>query len=63
MRAAAYVIIGFPLSTPSHAVMVEAGRLPVAARRSILAARFLVKAQCSRRATRPEWRKKQIRAG
>ena len=41
MRAAAKVITGCPLSTPSHAVMAEAGLLPARARRDILAARLL----------------------
>ena len=44
MRAAARVVTGCPLSTPSHAVMAEAGQLPVSVRRDILKARLLTKA-------------------
>ncbi|XP_043207002.1 uncharacterized protein LOC122373221 [Amphibalanus amphitrite] len=44
MRAAARVITGCPISTPSHAVMAEAGLAPVAERRLVLAARLLAKA-------------------
>ena len=45
MRAADRTITSCPLSTPSHAVMAEAGMLPMAARRTVLAARFLAKAR------------------
>ena len=45
MRAAARLITGCPLSTPTHAVMAEAGLASVSARRSTLAARFLGKAR------------------
>ena len=44
MREAARVITGCPRSTPSHAVMAEAGLTPVSARRTSLAARLLAKA-------------------
>ena len=44
MRAAARAITGCPLSTPAHAVMAEAGLVPVSARRTTLAAKFLAKA-------------------
>jgi len=44
MRAAARVITGCPRSTPSHALMAEAGLTLVAARRTTLAARLLAKA-------------------
>ena len=45
LRAAARVITGCPISTPSHAVMAEAGLAPVADRRLSLAGRFLAKAR------------------
>ena len=45
MRGAARVITGCPRSTPSHAVMAEAGLAPVAERRLALAARLLAKAR------------------
>ena len=44
MRAAARAITGCPMSTPAHAVMAEAGLVPVSARRTTLAAKFLAKA-------------------
>ena len=44
MRAVARVVTGCPRSTPSHAVMAEAGLAPVAERRLALAARLLAKA-------------------
>ncbi|KAF0296481.1 Retrovirus-related Pol polyprotein from type-1 retrotransposable element R1 4 [Amphibalanus amphitrite] len=44
MRAAARTITGCPLSTPAHAVMAEAGLMPVAARRDVLAAKLLARA-------------------
>ncbi|KAF0293468.1 hypothetical protein FJT64_008727 [Amphibalanus amphitrite] len=44
MRAAARTITGCPMSTPAHAVMAEAGLMPVAARRDVLAAKLLAKA-------------------
>lgn len=44
MRAAARTITGCPLSTPAHAVMAESGLMPVAARRTTLAAKLLAKA-------------------
>ena len=44
MRAAARTITGCPMSTPAHAVMAEAGLVPVSARRNTLAAKFLAKA-------------------
>ena len=44
MRAAARAVTGCPLSTPAHAVMAEAGLVPVSARRTTLAAKFLAKA-------------------
>ena len=45
MRAAARVVTGCPISTPSHALMAEAGLAPVAERRLALAARLLAKAR------------------
>ncbi|KAF0290009.1 hypothetical protein FJT64_011774 [Amphibalanus amphitrite] len=44
MRAAARTITGCPLSTPAHAVIAEAGLMPVAARRDVLAAKLLARA-------------------
>ena len=44
MRATARAITGCPLSTPAHAVMAETGLVPVSARRTTLAAKFLAKA-------------------
>ena len=41
LRAAARVVTGCPLSTPSHAVLAEAGIPPVAVRRPVLAARLV----------------------
>ena len=43
MRAVARVVTGCPRSTPSHAVMAEAGLAPVAERRLALATRLLTK--------------------
>ena len=45
LRAAARTITCCPMSTPSHAVLAEAGLEPMSARRSSLAARFLAKAR------------------
>ena len=45
LREAARVVTGCPRSTPSHAVMAEAGIAPVAERRLALAARLLAKAR------------------
>ena len=45
MREAARVVTGCPRSTPSHAVMAEAGLAPLAERRLALAARLLAKAR------------------
>ena len=45
MRAAARIITGCVRSTPTHALMAEAGLAPVAARRTTLAARHLSKAR------------------
>ena len=45
MRAAARIITGCVRSTPTHALMAEAGLAPVAARRTTLAARLLAKAR------------------
>ena len=44
MRAAARVITGCPRSTPTDALMGEAGLIPVSARKKTLAARLLAKA-------------------
>ena len=44
MWATARAITGCPLSTPAHAVMAELGLVPVSARRTTLAAKFLAKA-------------------
>ena len=44
MRAAARIVTGCPRSTPVHALMAEAGLLPVEARRRVLSARLLAKA-------------------
>ena len=44
MRAAARIVTGCIRSAPHHGVMAEAGILPVAARRTALAARMLAKA-------------------
>lgn len=44
MRAAAGMVTGCPLPTPSHAMMAEAGIAPVAERRLAQAARLLAKA-------------------
>ena len=46
MRAAARTITGYLISTPVHAVMAEAGLVPVSARRTTLTVKFLAKA-CS----------------
>ena len=45
VRAAARAITGCPISTPTHALLAEAGLPPVAARRRALAARLLAKAR------------------
>ena len=45
MRVVARVVTGCPRSTPSHAVMAEAGPAPVAERRLALATRLLTKAR------------------
>ena len=45
MREAARIITGCPRSTPVQALMAEAGLIPVAARRTMVAARFLAKAR------------------
>ncbi|XP_043205423.1 uncharacterized protein LOC122372368 [Amphibalanus amphitrite] len=45
MRAAARIITGCVASTPTHALMAEAGLAPVASRRTTLAARLLAKAR------------------
>ena len=45
MRAVARVVTGGPRSTPSHAMMAEAGLAPVAERRLALATRLLTKAR------------------
>ena len=44
IRAAARVVTGCPRSTPTHALMAEAGLAPVAIKRKTLAARLLAKA-------------------
>ena len=44
LRAAARVLTGYSRSTPTLALMAEAGVIPMAARRTTLAARFLSKA-------------------
>ena len=44
LRAAARVVTSYPRSTPTLALMAEAGVIPMAARQTILAARFLSKA-------------------
>ena len=62
MRAAARVITGCPLSTPSHAVMAEAGLLPARARRDILAARLLTKAYALSLRTTAERTPPQLRS-